>query len=454
MGTVQIGPRGLPITGNLYWFRKDPLSFLQRMADEYGEMVHFRFGPRHFYLLNNPEHIKEVLVTKQAHFKKAKGLQTAKAVIGEGILTSEGETHMRQRRLMQPSFQPRQIRTYADTMVAKAKKLIQDWQDGDVRPISDDMMSLTLAIIVETMFSLDMEQDVKAGVHKIGHAIDIGMKHVTRKASSFLDLPDKLPTKGNKELQQARSVLDEVIYTIINERRERADAGERNDLLGLLLAARDEQDGTGMTDQQVRDEVMTIFLAGHETTANTLSWTWYLLSQHPEAERAMQEELDTVLSGRDPSFEDLQQLPYLHNVIWESMRLYPAVWAINREVVSEVEIGGHTFTPGDTLMMSQYVMHRNPRYYANPDQFRPERFSGDLLKRNPPYAFFPFGGGPRICIGNHFALMEAALILATIGQTYQLRLVDNHPPVQPEPLITLRPNPGLRMVVSKRTQTS
>lgn len=444
------GPRGLPFAGHLLAFRKNPLHFLEQSFREYGELVHLRFGPsRHLYVLTNPDLIKEVLLTKQQHFRKAKGLQTAKAVVGEGVLTSEGDKHLRQRRLMQPSFRKDRISAYGEAMVGHTVRMLDGWSDGRQRVITDDMMQLTLNIITETMFGTQLD----GGVEEIGKAIDVGMKYVSKKASSFIDVPAGFPTKSNREFQEASKLLNDVMYSIIEERRKRKDGtGERRqDLLSMLLAAKDE-DGSAMTDEQVRDEVMTIFIAGHETTANTLSWTWYLLSLNPEAERKFHEELDTVLEGRTPTVDDLAKLDYLQLLIWESMRVYPAVWAINREVVDEVEIGGHPFRPGDTIMMSQYVMHRNPQYYERPEEFRPERFEGDFLKTIPQFAYFPFGGGPRVCIGNNFALMEAALVLATVGQRYKLRLAEGHPPVEPEPLVTLRPKPGLTMVAEARKQ--
>lgn len=449
-GRLQ-GPTGLLVTGNLFQFRKDPLGFLQKAATEYGDIIPLRFGPRRVYMLTNPEYIKQVLVSKQAYFIKAKGLRTAKAVVGEGILTSEGKKHVRQRRLMQPAFHRERIADYADTIVGYAERLAAGWQDGEERNILEDMMEMTLAIITRTMFSIDIydKSSLHQGIHDIGHAIEVGMKYVSRKASSFIDLPETIPTRRNKEWQESSDTLNDVIYSIISERRQSVKQ-EKGDLLSMLMAARDEDDGTGMTDQQLRDEVMTIFLAGHETTANTLTWIWYLLSQNPEAEQKLWNELDSVLQGRPPKAEDLKHLPYTNHVIWEAMRLYPAAWAVNREVADEVEIGGYNFQPGETVLMSQYVMHRNPKYYDNPDGFVPERFAGDLLKRIPQYAYFPFGGGPRMCIGNNFALMEAGLVVAAIAQKYKLRLAENHPPVVPEPLITLRPKNGIRMTVQAR----
>ncbi|CAM3279189.1 MULTISPECIES: cytochrome P450 [Brevibacillus] len=446
MNETVAGPKGLPLSGNILAFRRDTLQFIRDAAKEYGDVAHFRFGPkRHIYMLNNPDQIKEVLVTKQAHFRKAKGLQVARAVVGDGILTSEGKKHMRQRRLMQPAFHRDRIAGYGDVMVRQGVELMSEWKDGEVLDIHHDMMKVTLAIITETMFG----KTVKEGSDKIAHAIDVGLKYVSSKATSFIDIPLSVPTRSNREFIESSEVLDKTIYALIEERRKSGESGH-TDLLAMLLAARDEDDGQGMTDEQVRDEVMTIFVAGHETTANTMSWIFYLLATHPEAEQKLHDELKAVLDGRLPTVEDLPKLSYANLIVQETLRLYPAAWVINREVVEEVEIGGHTYEPGDTLMMSQYVMHRMEKYYDDPDAFRPERFEGDLLKRIPAYAYFPFGGGPRVCIGNNFALMEAALLLATIAQQYKLRLAEPEKQVEPEPLVTLRPKNGLMMRLEKR----
>ncbi|MGO0059288.1 cytochrome P450 [Brevibacillus fluminis] len=447
--TTQIsGPRGLPLSGNLLSFRKDPLSFLTRAASEYGDVAHIRMGPsRHAYLISNPEYIKEILVVKQAHFKKAKGLQVAKLVVGEGILTNEGKEHLRQRRLMQPAFHRDRIAGYGDIMVEEAVNHIDAWKDGETLDIHHEMMRLTLAIITRTMFGAN----VSSNADEIGRAIEVGLQYISKKATSVLDIPLEVPTKGNREFQQAAELLDKTIYAIIDARRKEPPGTEHTDLLAMLLAARDEEDGTGMSDKQVRDEVMTIFVAGHETTANTLSWTWYLLSQHPEIEARFHQELDEVLEGRVPAVDDIPHLPYVNQIVQESMRLYPAAWMINREVVEEVEIGGYHFKPGEILMMSQFVMHRDPRFYDEPDRFKPERFDGgDLLKRNPQFAYFPFGGGPRICIGNNFALMESALLLATIGQRFRISRGENEPAAIPEPVVTLRPKNGMKMTIHQR----
>ncbi|QRG68483.1 cytochrome P450 [Brevibacillus choshinensis] len=445
MNETITGPKGLPITGNLLAFRRNPLEFIQSSAKTHGDVALLRFGPkRNVYLLTNPDQIKEVLVTKQGHFRKGKGLQVARAVVGDGILTSEGKKHLRQRRLMQPAFHRERIATYGNVMVQQGVELMQEWKDGEVRDIHHDMMKVTLAIITATMFG----KSVKEGADEIGHAIDIGLKYVANKASSFIDIPLSVPTRSNRQFLESNETLDKTIYSLIEERRSSGETGA--DLLGMLLAARDEDDGQGMTDEQVRDEVMTIFVAGHETTANTMSWIFYLLATHPEVEKKLHDELATVLGGKLPTVEDLPQLTYTSLIVQETLRLYPAAWTINREVVEEVEIGGRMYQPGETLMMSQYVMHRDERFYENPNEFIPERFAGDLLKQIPAYAYFPFGGGPRVCIGNNFALMEAALLLATIAQRYRMRLAQANQVVEPEPLVTLRPKNGLPMRLEKR----
>lgn len=280
--TTIPGPKGLPISGNLLAFRRDPLRFLREAAKEHGDVAHFRFGPsRHVYLISNPDMIKEILVSKQAHFRKGKGLQVARAVVGDGILTSEGQKHIRQRRLMQPAFHRERIATYGESMVQQAISLMDDWKAGDVRDVHEDMMKVTLAIITETMFG----KGLKEGADQIARAIDVGLKYVSTKASSFIDIPLTVPTSSNRQFRESAELLDKTIYNIIEERRREGDQG-RTDLLAMLLAARDEDDGKGMTDEQVRDEVMTIFVAGHETTANTMSWIWYLLATNPEAEKS------------------------------------------------------------------------------------------------------------------------------------------------------------------------
>lgn len=429
-------------------FAKDPLAFLLERR-KLGDVVRIRLKPfQNFYVLYQPDDICEVLVTKQDCFHKARGLQKLKVAVGEGLLTSEREEHRRQRKMIQPHFSAMQIGRYADQMVLETVDLINQWENGEERWIDRDMMALTLSIITKTMFGTEMHQDTE----RIRQALDIVQKRVVERTRAIFDFHEILPTKKNRELKHAVESLREMIDRIIEQRRTK-DKKETDDLLSSLLAAWDEE-GNELTEEELRDQVMTIFLAGHETTAHTLSWTWYLLSQHPEVETKLSHEMNEVLSGRAPRYQDVRQLRYATQIIQESMRLYPAAWAIPRQVVKRVEIGKRRFEPGDIILISQYAMHRDPDYFEQPQEFIPERFSPEVLKNIPPYAYFPFGGGPRVCVGNHFAMMESVLILVTIAQRYKLRVAQPHPPVVPEPLITMRPKNGLIMqIIGKQAGT-
>ncbi|TLS35763.1 cytochrome P450 [Pseudalkalibacillus caeni] len=440
-----MSPKGKLISGHLKEFREDPLAFLTNLRNRYEDVVKLRFGPKTIYVITKPEMIKEVLVTKQKAFLKSRAFKELKPFLGEGLLTSEKDFHMRQRRLMQPSFKKGQIQRYADDMVEITQNYIKGWQEGEKRVITNDMMNIALAIITKTMFNME----IQVGHEAVGKPIDNAMKIATGKIRSLIKMPRNLPTKQNREFNQSIKILDEVVYGLIEERRK-DNTRSYNDLLSVLMEARDEVDQTGMTDQQLRDEAMTVFLAGHETTANALSWTFYLLSQHPEKEARLQKEIDTMLEGRPPTADDAGSLPYTSAVIMESLRLYPPAWNFGREACEDIEIGGYAFRKGDTLMISPYLMHHHPGYFEAPEEFIPERFENNFLRTVPPYVYFPFGGGPRVCIGNHFATMEATLVLATIVQHYSLELKQRLDEIIPEPLITLRPKNGINMVVHKR----
>ena len=438
-------PKGKLITGHTKDFQADPLGFLKKVSS-YGEVVKFRFGPvQNVYLVSNPEMIKQVLVTKQKFFVKSKDFQALKTFVGEGLLTSEKETHMRHRKLIQPAFKWSHITNYGQDMIDIATDYISKWEDGDERRITQDMMDITLGIISKTMFSMDF----KEGYSILGKPLETAMRMAVKRMRTLLSLPLWIPTKTNLEHNEAIDKLNAVLYNIIEKRRQ--DKERHDDMLGILMDARDD-DGSDMTDTQVRDELMTIFLAGHETTANALSWTLYLLSQHPEVQKKLFDEIDSVIGSRNPVPEDFMKLPYTQNIIRESLRIYPPVYVLAREVDEEIEIGGYQFKKGDTIMMSQYVMHHNPEYFPDPESFRPERFENNFIKTIPSYAYFPFGGGPRVCIGNHFAMMEAVLILATISRCFKVKLAENHRPVIPYPSITLRPRSGLRMILEERNR--
>ncbi|WP_409292563.1 cytochrome P450 [Peribacillus sp. SCS-37] len=441
--SFQEGPKGKLITGNLKDFRADPLRFLRELAG-YGDAVKIRFGPTESVcLLSDPEMIKQVLVTKQKSFIKARDMRSLKTILGEGLLTSEKDLHMRQRRLIQPAFKKTHIASYGQDMIDVTTEYITRWHDGEERVITQDMMDITLGIISKTMFSVDFQDGHKV----LGKPLETAMRVSSSRMRGLFTPPLWVPTKKNRMYKKAIKELDETLYRIIEERRK--DTQKHEDMLTILLDAKDEEDGTGMSDQQVRDELMTIFLAGHETTANALSWTFHLLSQNPEAEQKLFEELDRVLDGREPEPGDFTKLTYAQNVIWESMRIYPPGFIVGREAIEDVEIGGLQFKKGDSIMMSQWVLHNKPEYFPEPDVFRPERFENNFIKTIPAYAYFPFSGGPRVCIGNHFALMEAVLVLAVIASKYRLRPADKTT-VVPYPSITLRPKGGLRMVIEKR----
>lgn len=438
------GPKGLPFLGNLRELQNDRLNFLTQNREKYGDVVHFRIGPRRIYQLNNPEHVQYVLVKHPEQFQKTPSLKrAAQDSIGQGLLTSDGELHKRQRRLVQPAFHHKRIAAYADTMVGYTDDMLKQWDDGKQVGILNEMMHLTMRIVGKTLFDTDVYDDADS----IGAAISIGLEATTDRVSRPLQLLDKLPTAKNRQRKEALQVIEHTITRFIDERR--ANGEDKGDLLSMLLMAVDEQDGGQMTNKQVRDEAMTLFIAGHETTANALSWTFYLLGQHPDIEQKVAEEINRVLDGRLPTLADLPKMPYLEMVVKESMRLYPPAWTTSREAQEDIELGGYSIPKGSIIMTVMYVLHRDPRYWDKPEEFVPERFSAENEPNIPKYAYFPFGGGPRVCVGNQFAMMEAQLVLATILQRYQLRLVAGQR-IMPLPLITLRPKPDIQMLIGVR----
>ncbi|MFN0088422.1 MAG: cytochrome P450 [Blastocatellia bacterium] len=438
------GPKPILPGYNFMALRRDRIGFLTKLAKEYGEIAHFKLGSVPVYLLTNPEHIRDVLVTHNKLFMKGEGLQRAKRLLGEGLLTSEGEFHLRQRRLAQPAFHRQRIAGYAQTMVDCARRMREEWQPGETRDIAREMMRLTLAIAGKTLFGTDVIREAD----EIGAALQTAMEAFNRLTLPFSNLIEKLPLPSVRRFEQAKGRLDATIYRIIEERR--AGKEDHGDLLSMLIQARDtEGDGRGMTDLQLRDEVMTIFLAGHETTANALTWTWYLLSQHPAEEARFHEEVDQTLAGREPAPEDYSRLAYTERVLAESMRLYPPAWIIGRRALTHYSLDGYTIPAGSILLMSQYVMHHHPKYFPDPERFDPERWTPEAREARPKFSYFPFGGGPRLCIGEQFAWMEGVLVLAAIGQRWRMRLSPGHP-VAMQPLVTLRPKHGMKMVLAQR----
>lgn len=438
------GPRQIfPLSG-LLSYRKGPLPFFQNLAAQFGDLSYFRLGPQEAFFLNHPDYIKDVLVTNHASFHKGLALQRAKRLLGEGLLTSEDEVHRRQRRLAQPAFHRSRIASYAQVMTAYGSQTCTRWRDGDTLDMSAEMMQLTLGIVGKTLFDADVVSDAQ----EVGEAMTVVMDLFNTITIPFFELIQKLPLPQLRRFDTAKARLDAIIYRLIEQRRL---AGEdRGDLLSMLLLAHDtEVDGGRMTDEQLRDELMTIFLAGHETTANALTWTWYLLSSNPEAEARLHEEIDRVLEGRLPDFDDVAKLKYTEMVLAETMRLYPPAWALGRLAMEDFEIGGYVVPRKSLVLMSQFVMHRDPRYFADPLKFDPDRWTTEARESRPQFSYFPFGGGPRRCIGEGFAWMEGILLIATIARQWQMRLVPNHPVVL-KPVITLRPKHGMRMTVSRR----
>jgi cytochrome P450 len=435
------GPIGSLLTGSYRDFRKSPAAFLLSVAREYGDLTYFRVGFQQMYLVNRPDFIEEVLVTSQANFKKSRMLQRAKILLGEGLLTSEGEFHIRQRKMIQPAFYRERLTRYAADMVACTQVAQARWKTGETRDIAEEMMRLTLAIVGRTLFTRDVEKDAA----DVGDALTAILNTFTTMMSPFASIIQKLPLPSVRRADRARELLDRTIYRMIEERRR--SGADQGDLLSMLILASDEGNER-MTDKQVRDEAMTLFLAGHETTSTALTWTFYLLSQHPEIESKLRAELDSVLGGRTPGYEDLPRLTYVEMVLAESMRLYPPAWAIGRMVKQQYRLYNHELSPGSICILSPYVMHRHPRYYPNPERFDPERFTPEAKQSRPKFAYFPFGGGPRVCIGERFAWMEGVLLLATILQNWRMQLVPGQI-IEPHPQITLRTRYGVKMMLER-----
>jgi cytochrome P450 len=441
-GSNPPGPKGAPLLGSLLAFRRDPLEFFTRSAREYGDVVRYRIGTKHVYLFVHPDDIKDVLVTHQHGYGKGRGLQWAKKFLGEGLLTSEGELHTRQRRLSQPAFHRQRIASYAGVMVEFAARVRDTLRDGELVDVARKAGSLTMAIAAKTLFDADVERESAA----IGDSLDVIMRLFPRFTLPLAGLLDKLPLKSNREFARARELLDTTIYGMIAERRRSGE--DRGDLLSMLLLARD-LDGTGMSDRQLRDELMTLFLAGHETTSNALTWTLYLLSQNPAVEARLHAEVDQVLGQRLAAFDDVPRLGYAERVLAESMRLFPPAWAVGRRTLRDERVAGYLIPEGAFVVVSQFVTQRDARFFPDPLRFDPDRFLPERKAERPKYAYFPFSFGARQCIGESFAWMEGTLVLATLAQRLRFRLAPEQR-VETEALMTLRPRYGMRMTVERR----
>jgi cytochrome P450 len=435
------GPAGHRITGNLAEFRADRLGFLRQLAATYGDVVHIKLLRGEAMLLVHPDAIEEVLVTRKKHFIKGRATRSLRALLGTGLLTSEGDFWRRQRRLAQPAFHRDRIARYSELMVGYGERMLAGWQVGAQMDVHEEMMRVTLAIVAKALF----DADVMGESADVGESLTIALRHFNWWSGSGFLIPLWMPFAQNRQFGRARKKLDRIVLDIIAERR--AGGADPGDLLAMLLAARDE-DGVGMTDAQLRDEIMTLMLAGHETTANALTWTFYLLTQNPQVEAQLAGELAAVLGGRAPTLDDLPRLPYTEMVVKESLRVYPPVWILGYEAAEDTTIAGYPVAKGAEMLMSQWVTHHDARWFPEPDRFWPERWASPEIRKLPTYAYFPFGGGERLCIGRPFAMMEAVLLLATIARRYRLTLAG--PPPVLNPVVTLRARDGLLMQAQER----
>jgi len=441
------GPRRLSPFGSLPEVQRGPLSAFLKGRAEYGDVVRYRGGPYYIYLVSHPDQIKHILQDNNQNYLKGFSYQILKPVLGQGLLTNEGESWLTQRRLAQPAFHRQRIARMSGLMVDSSERMLRRWAQRP-RPdqpvdILGEMTRLTLEIVSRTLLG----SDVGEATDRVALAVRELQAHVNYRATHLFSLGERWPTPRNRRFQRWLSILDSIVYEIIE--RHRSGEGDSDDLLSMLLQARDEGSGEGMSDRQLRDEVMTIFLAGHETTANALTWTWYLLSQHPEQEALLHAELDRVLGDRAPQYLDLAALPYGRMVLEESMRLYPPAWAVGRFAIGDDDLGAYHLPAKSQVIMSPYVTHRHPDFWDEPERFDPGRFTPQRSAGRPRFAYFPFGGGPRMCIGADFAMIEAQLVLAATAQRYRLRLNEGHR-VEPEALVTLRPKHGMMVRLEPR----
>ncbi|MGC1377624.1 MAG: cytochrome P450 [Anaerolineales bacterium] len=444
--TLPPGPKGLPVVGVASQVLKDPLGFFFGAFQQYGDVAYFSIGAKKFYSLGHPDHVQYVLQENNHNYHKASTYEKLRPLLGNGLLTSEGAYWLRQRRLIQPAFHRKRLAVMASVMTDCATNMLDRWQSAADKSqplnVADEFMRVTLDVVSRTMFSTS----AAGSADEIGRNLPIILEHTNEGFWEAFDLA-WLPTPRNRQYQKALSKLDAIIYGIIEQRRQNKE--NFDDLLTMLLESVDAETGEQMTDEHLRDEVMTIYLAGHETTANALSWGWYLLAQHPEVTARLRAEVDAVLQGRIPTVEDTPNLKYTRMVIDEVLRLYPSVWTIARAPLEADEIGGYHIPPGAVVALSPYITHRHPAFWDEPEKFDPERFSPERAAKRHPFAYFPFGGGPRLCIGNNFALMEATLMLAMIAQRYELSLAADQV-IEPQPVVTLRPRYGIQMLVRQR----
>ena len=440
--------KGGAILGVWQDYLRDPPAFLEKAAREGGDIARFRLVHHNAYLLNHPDWIKDVLVTNQANFTKSRMLERARVLLGDGLLTSEGDFHSRQRRLVQPAFHRDRLAGYAASMVDCAARCRDQWQPGTEFDLWQSMMRLSMAIVARALFSADIEADADDISGALGQVFEL-FEALLMPFSQWLE---KLPLPSVRRFERARDRLDQIVYRLIAERR--ASGCDSGDLLSMLLLSHDGEGGSsksggGLTDKQVRDEALTLLLAGHETSANALTWTWYLLSQNPDAEAKLHAELDRVLAGRLPTISDLPQLRYTEGVFAESLRLYPPAWAIGRRAKEDFSIGEYIIPARSIILMSPWVVQRDARWFSDPLKFAPERWHSGEIESRPKFSYFPFGGGARVCMGEQFAWMEGVLVIAVLAARWRLRMAPGQR-VETKARITLRPKDPLKMVIEQR----
>ena len=458
-------------------FLRDPLTVLRNVSREYGDISHFKFGKQNIYLINDPDYIRDVLVTYNNNFIKSRGLQLAKRILGEGLLTSEGELHHRQRQLIQSVFQPDEIPKYANIMIDYALDTSSRWNDRSIIDIHKEFMHLTLAVVSKAFFNVSIEE---SEIKEIDQYVTALIEYFNRARMPFASIIEKLPLPNNIRFRHAKKQLDTIIYRIIDTHKinnskddEQRRSYPHKDLMSLFLQdqtnayisanenkkttdKRDHKIHNIKTKRQLRDNVTTIFLAGHETVANALTWTFYLLSQNHKEEKRLHQEVDSIInddSKRALTVNDIHKLEYTERVFAESMRLYPPAWAIGRQAIRDCKIGDYVIPAGSSILMSQYLMHRNPSYFPEPERFDPERWNPQEKAKRPRFSYFPFGGGPRSCIGEAFAWMEGILVIATIARDWKMRIKPGHSVIL-QPLITLRPKYGMQMRLIRRSNNN
>jgi cytochrome P450 len=430
---IAVMPGGLPGVGHLPRFVRDPLGFFTAMRD-HADVVRWSLGPSSSLFISDPADIEKMFLNVEKTFSLETGepQYAFKLFAGNGIITTHGEFWRRQRAMMQPGMRPRRIAGYADTMVELTAEMLEDWRAGEVRDVRVEMLRLTQRIAAKTLFGADVRGDAAV----VGRALDVASREIGAEFRGLtMFIPPWVPTPGRARLKSALADVERVLYRLIDERRTTPSAERPDDMLGMLLDARDE-DGRPMSDRQLRDETMTLYIAGHETTGNTLTWAYTALARHREVFERLRAEVVRVVGGRRPTLADYRDLPYTEAVVKETLRLYPPAWLFVTRAVQDVELGGHRVPAGQNVWTSQWAVHRDPRWFDAPAEFRPERFLGPPA--HPNYAWFPFGGGPHVCLGNRFALVEAVLVLAMVAQRYRLD-IDPGLDIRPQPLLTLQP---------------